>query len=338
MPITLSAVGTAEAIRSVQVRSLVTGQLTRVHFEEGQVVQEGQPLFTIDPQPFQVALDQARAVLARDQAQASNAQAQADRYRDLLQRGLIPRDQSEAQQAGATALAATVAADQAAVAAAQLNLSHTRISAPLTGRTGSLLVHQGDVIQANGSTAMVVINQVAPIYVSFAVPGNALPGIRRYQAAAPLVVTATMRESGTVETGRVTFVNNAVDTQTGTITLKGTFANADRGLWPGQFADVTLRLATEPRALVVPSLAVQMGQQGQYVYVVTGDSTADVRPVSVARVQGADSVIASGLTAGETVVVDGQLRLTSGARIRAREPVSAPAAAAAPAPPIRSGR
>jgi multidrug efflux system membrane fusion protein len=317
VPITVSAVGAAEAISTVQVRSQVTGRLAEIHFEEGQEVEAGQPLFTIDPQPFQVALDQASAVLARDTAQANNAQAQVGRYQNLFERGLIPRDQYETQVATAAALKATTAADEAAVAAAKLNLQYARIAAPATGRTGALLVHKGDLVQANGPTSLVVINQMAPIYVTFSIPGKLLDEIRRYQRAAPLKVQVqgTDNESSAFEGGQLTFIDNAVDPQTSTIKLKATFDNRDRALWPGAFVQTTLLLTTEPHAIVVPSAAVQAGQQGPYVWVVDDQGVAQMRPVTTERVEGNESVIASGLKAGEVIVTDGQLRLTPGARV-----------------------
>jgi multidrug efflux system membrane fusion protein len=326
MPVTIAAVGTAEAISSVQIRSQVAGPLSQVRFAEGDEVRAGQPLFTIDPQTFQVALDQATAILARDTAQAANARAEASRYQQLLDRGLVPREQFDTQTTNAAALNATVEADKASVEAARLNLQHSTILAPVSGRTGALMVHQGDLVQANASTPMVVINQLAPIYVTFAIPGKLLDEVRHYQGGSPLAVAARMsnEEDQHVEAdGRVTFIDNAVDVQTGTIKLKATFGNAGRRLWPGQFVDVTLRLTTEPKAIVVPSVAVQSGQQGQFVYVLN-DSKAELRPVTVARSEGEESVIEKGLKSGETVVTDGQLRLTPGATVRARAASDAP--------------
>lgn len=318
VPVTVTAVGSGEAISTVQVRSQVTGRIAEVHFAEGQDVEAGQPLFTIDPQPFQVALDQATAVLARDTAQSKNAQSQVERFENLFNRGLIPRDQFETQEATAAALKATTAADQAAVEAAKLNLQYTKIPAPTGGRTGALLIHQGDLVQANGSAPLVVINQVAPIYVTFSVPGKLLEEIRRAQRNAPLKVVANLPgEDDAMEDGRLTFIDNAVDPQTATIKMKGTFTNADHRLWPGQYADVVLQLRDEPRAILVPSVAVQAGQQGSYVFVVA-DGRAQMRPVTVARVQGDDSVIASGIMPGDVVVTDGQLRLTPNARVAPR--------------------
>jgi multidrug efflux system membrane fusion protein len=330
MPVTVNAPGTAESISTVQVRSQVTGRLAEVHFAEGQEVQAGQLLFTIDPQPFQVAVDQATAVRARDTAQANNAAAQVERYKSLFDRGLIARDQYETQLATATALKATTAADEAAVAAAKLNLQYTKIVSPASGRTGALLVHQGDLVQANGPTALVVINQMAPIYVTFSVPGKLLDDVRRFQRARPLrvAVQTTEGENQATETGQLTFIDNSVDLQTGTIKLKATFDNRDRALWPGEFVQTTLFMNTDPHAIVIPSIAVQPGQQGTYVWVVDQDQ-AQMRPVTVVRAEGDESAV-TGIKAGEVVVTDGQLRLTPGARIATRAGGRAAGSAEAP--------
>ena len=319
VPVTVTAVGTAETISTVQVRSQVTGRIAQVHFAEGQDVAAGQALFTIDPQTFQVALDQASAVLARDTAQANNAQAQVERFENLFKRGLISREQYETQVATATALKATTAAGQAAVEAARLNLQYSKIVAPAAGRTGALLVHPGDLVQANGPAPLVVINQVAPIYVSFAVSGKLLDEVRRAQRRGPLKVSANLAggEGEDIEDGRLTFIDNAVDPQTGTIKMKATFTNTAHRLWPGQYADVVLELRSDPRAVVVPSVAVQAGQQGSYVFVIT-DGRAQMRPVTIARVHGDESVIESGLAPGDVVVTEGQLRLTPNARVAPR--------------------
>ena len=330
MPIGLTTVGTVEAISTVEVRSQVTGRILQVHFAEGQDVEAGQLLFTLDPQPFQVALDQATAVLARDTAQAENAQAQVTRYKSLLDRGLLPREQYETQLAGAAALKATTDAGQAAVAAARLNLEYTRIVAPATGRTGALQVHEGDLVQANGAPPLVVTNQLAPIYVTFSVPGKDLESIRRFQRAGSLPVKAKVAgvDDAPTMSGQLSFIDNSVDAETGTIRLKGTFANGDHGLWPGQFVDVTLLLTTEPHAIVVPSVAVQAGQQGPYLFVVDSQSHVEMRPVTVARIEGDESVISSGLKAGEVVVTDGHLRLVPGVQVTSREPARAAASGA----------
>jgi multidrug efflux system membrane fusion protein len=348
VPVNIPAVGTVEPLTTVQVRAQVTGQLSAVHFSEGQDVKKGQLLFTIDPRPFQTALLQAEAVLARDTATARNAAQQKERYEDLFKRGLIPRDQYETQTASAAALQATLEADRAAVENAKLNLSYTRIAAPMSGRTGALGIHAGDLVRANDATPLVVINQVSPIYVSFAVPGRYLGEIRRFQARKPLAVQArgqaplapgaqapppptpmpslgqevapgqgaTMpAQPGLVEDGRVTFIDNTVDPTTGTIKMKATFDNRNQGLWPGLFVQITLSLTSEDGVIVVPATAVQPSASGQFVYVVRQDRTAEVRPVTVARQFGEEMIIAQGIAAGEEVVTDGQLRLTPGAQV-----------------------
>jgi multidrug efflux system membrane fusion protein len=348
VPVTIPAVGTAEALATVQIRAQVTGQLSAVHFSEGQDVRKGQLLFTLDARPFEATLQQAEAVLARDTATAKNAEQQHARYEDLYKRGLIPRDQYETQTASNESLRATLEADRAAVENARLNVNYTRIVAPISGRTGALGVHAGDLVRANDTTPLVVINQVSPIYVTFSVPGRYLGQIRQYQSQKPLVVQArgqapiapgaqapapvtptpnlgqqvapgqgatTPAPPGLVENGRVTFIDNTVDASTGTIKLKGTFENGDQGLWPGLFVQVTLNLRDEAGSLVVPATAVQPSASGQYVYVVKSDRTAEVRPVTVARQFGEEMIIARGLVEGEEVVTDGQLRLTPGAPV-----------------------
>jgi len=344
MPVILPAVGTVEATSSVQIRAQVTGQLSALHFAEGQEVEKGQPLFSLDSRPFLATLQQAEAVLARDAATLQNAQAQQARAENLFQRGLLARDQHETQRSSATALAATVAADKAALESARLNLQYADINSPISGRTGILGAHVGDLVRANDTTPLVVINQLSPVYVTFSVPGRYLADIRRYQAQKPLPVTAvTPTVSNPVAAagnegpalapggaapdssaqaasaqGLVSFIDNTVDPATGMIRLKGTFPNSDRVLWPGAFVRVTLLLTTDPNALVVPVTAVQASQDGQYVYVVKSDSTVEMRALRIERQQGDQVVVAGGVTAGEVVVTDGQLRLTPGARVTAR--------------------
>lgn len=357
MPVTLRAVGSAEPVSTVDVRSQVTGQLSAIGFREGQDVAKGARLFTLDARPFQAALSQAEAVLARDTAQASNARAQLERAKSLFDRGLISRDQYDTQNASTSALEATLAADRAQVETARLNLQYCQINAPMSGRTGALQVHVGDLIRANDTTPMVVINQVNPIYVTFSLPGRLLTEIRQQQARGALKLEATQSgapqtsaadatagsaptgaggastaspqtgttgEAAAVETGTLTFIDNSVDSSTGTIKLKGTFGNANHALWPGLFTQVTLLLRTDPNAIVVPAAAVQESQQGPFVYVVKSDHTAEVRPVKVARQDGDVAVIAQGINPGDEVVTDGQLRLTPGARVTTRPPEARP--------------
>jgi len=319
VPVQIEAVGKVEPLSSVDVLARVGGQLTSVHFTEGQEVQKGQLLFTIDPRPYQAALAQAQAALARDKAQAANSAAALKRYGDLVQKEYVTREQYDQIAANSASQNATVQADQLAVEEARLQLSYCRIYAPLTGRTGSLLVHQGNLVKANDTQPLVVIHQIQPIYVSFAVPEQFLPEIRKYRAAGYLAVEAAPGEQAEgAQQGTLTFVDNQIDPTTGTILLKATFPNAGLTLWPGQFTKVRLVLSRE-EAVVEPSQAVQTGQQGQYVYVVKGDQTVESRPVQVARTVGGDAVVASGLAPGETVVTDGQLRLAPGAKVTTKE-------------------
>jgi membrane fusion protein, multidrug efflux system len=321
VPLAVDAVGTVEASSTVDIHAQVTGQLDTIHFAEGQDIAKGAPLFTLDARPFQAALRQAQAVLARDSSQAANARTQLDRYTNLLNRGLLPRDQYDTQVAGVSALEATVEADRAAAETARLNLQFAEIRSPVAGRTGALGVHMGDLVRANDTAPMVVINQLSPILVTFAVPGRLLGEIRRYAARSPLRADVRMADSqadAPLDSGTVTFIDNAVDPTTGSIRMKASFSNRDRALWPGLFVRVRLTLATDPNALVIPAVAVQTGQHGSFVYVVRQDATVEVRPVTLDRQVGAEAVVARGLNAGEQVVTDGQLRLVPGARVSPR--------------------
>jgi len=316
MPIDLRVVGTVEPSATVAVRAQVGGELTAVHFSEGQEVKRDDLLFTIDPRPFNAQLHQAEANLAKDTAQAENAGAQARRYRDLIGRGIATREQLDQISTTAAALQATVKADTAAVETARLQLQYATIRAPISGRTGALMVQPGNVVRTSDTTPLVVINQLSPVYVTFSVPESSLSDVRRYQAAGSLRVEAQVPDDETAaERGVISFVDNTVDRSTGTIKVKGTFQNADRRLWPGLFVNVVLTLKTEPHAIVVPARAVQEAQDGKYVYIVKADRTVESRPVTVARTVGDCAVIATGLATGETVVTDGHLRLVAGARV-----------------------
>ena len=324
VPLEIESIGTVIAATTVQVRSQITGEMTAVHFKEGDDVKRGQLLVSLDRRPLEAALQQAQATLARDEAQAKNARAQSTRYLDLQQRGIATREQVDQMTAQAAALDATVNADRAAVDNAKVQLDYASITAPITGRTGLLQVHPGNLVRANDTTAIVTINRITPVYVSFAVPEAQLPDLKRYMARGQLNVRARAPdEPGGPSIGRVNFIDNAVDVTTGTIKVKGTFPNEDRRLWPGQFVNVTVTLSQEPNAVVVPAPAVQVGQQGQYVFVVKTDQTVELRPVTVARSNGTDAVIKDGLKAGETVVTDGQLRLVPGSRISVKESTGA---------------
>lgn len=318
MPIEIQVIGSVEPYSSVAIRSQITGQLLTVNFREGDIVQRGQVLFELDRRPLEAALSQAQANLTRDMAQAANAEVQATRFQQLVDRGIAPREQGDTARTSVAALNATVEADRAAVENAKIQLQYATITAPISGRTGALMVHQGNLVRANDQTPLVVINEVAPISVAFTIPESRLADLRRYMSRGSLTVAATPQGSDTPASGRITFIDNAVDQSTGTIRVKGTFPNADRQLWPGQFVNVTVRLATETEALVVPSLAVQTGPEGPYVYLVKDDQTVDMRAVTVARVAGSDTVIKDGLAPGDTVVTDGHLRLVPGSKISVR--------------------
>jgi multidrug efflux system membrane fusion protein len=331
VPFNVMTIGTAEAVSTVDVRPQVTGQLLTVEFTEGQDVTQGQLLFTIDPRPFQVALKQAEAARDKDQTSFKNAEAIRNRNIELSKSGLVARADLETSISNANVVQAAVDVDNAAIDNAKLQLQYTKIVAPVSGRTGVLAVHQGSLVRTSDTAPMVTINQLAPIRVVFSVPGPYLAQIRAGQARAPLTTTAQSGADGAItSTGTVTFIDNAADPMTGTIKLKATFPNGDHRLWPGDLVQVTLQLSVDAHAVVVPAMAVQNGQQGQYVYVVGADRTASVRPVKVARTNGDDAVIADGLRVGEEVVTDGQLRLTPGARVSMKPP-TAPASAGGPA-------
>lgn len=316
MPIEIRVIGTAEAYSTVAVRSQITGQLTAVNFREGDDVRQGQVLFSLDRRPLEAALQQAQANLERDRAQAANAESIAKRYQDLAERGIATREQVDTSRSGAAALSATVEADRAAVENAKVQLQYATISAPLAGRTGALMAHEGNLIRANDTVALVTINQVTPINVTFAIPESRLPDLKRYMAQRTLRVAASVpNEAGSAALGRITFVDNSVDQLTGTIRVKGTFPNADRRLWPGQFVNVTVALTDDPTAIVVPAAAIQVGQQGQYAFVVKQDRAVEFRTVTVDRSNGLETVVKDGLKPGETVVTDGQLRLVAGSRV-----------------------
>jgi multidrug efflux system membrane fusion protein len=340
VPVNLDAIGNVEAYSTISVKAQITGVLTEVLFHEGDFVKNGDHLFTIDPRAYQAQLDQAQAnlkqaeallnqaeaQLARDAANAEYAQLTADRQAQLTERGLITKDQFQQAGAAANAGAATVKADkaaiesaraqivsqQAAVHNAEVVLTYTIIRSPLDGRTGNLAVKAGNLVTANTSE-MTTIAQIQPVYVTFAVPAAYLPTIKQHMAGDRLAVSASPQDpAAPLPTGRLTFVDNGVDPATDTIKLKATFDNADRALWPGQFSRVTLHLAMLPQAVVVPSQAVQTGQDGQYVFVVKRDSSVELRPITSGQRVNDDVVIDKGLRSGETIVTEGQLRLEPG--------------------------
>jgi multidrug efflux system membrane fusion protein len=316
MPLELRVIGNVEASQTVAIRAQITGELTSVSFKEGDDVQQGQVLFALDRRPLEAALKQAEANLARDLAQSEGAAQQARRVQDLAGRGIATREQVDTSQTAATALEATVGADRAAIESATVQLQYATMRAPIAGRTGALMVHPGNLVRAGDATPLVVINQVAPVWVAFGIPEGQLPVLKRHMAQGPLRVEARPPaddQHGSV--GTVTFVDNQVDLTTGNIKIKGTFQNTDRRLWPGQFVNVVVILTQEPNAIVVPTVAVQTAQQGSYVYAVKEDQTVEMRPIEVARTSGPETIVAKGLKPGETVVTDGQLRLVPGSRI-----------------------
>jgi multidrug efflux system membrane fusion protein len=348
VPVEVQVIGNVEAYSTISVKAQVTGQLEKAFFREGEFVKKGDMLYSIDPRPLQAALNQAkanlardeaslgqaRANLARDEAQARYAKSQSDRYQQLYEQKIISRDQAEQLRATADAAAQAVAADKATIESAQANigashanvenasvqLGYTKIQSPIDGRTGNVTVKQGNVVMAN-SMELLTITQVEPIYVTFAVPESQLTAVKTYMAQGKLPVRARSQDDTRAdeETGYLTFIDNAVDTTTGTIKLKGTFPNTDHKLWPGQFVRVTLRLTTQQNAVVVPNEAVQTGQNGSFIYVVKQDRTVESRPITVGARVDQDMVIQTGLEPGETVVTEGQLRLAPGSRIVVRD-------------------
>jgi membrane fusion protein, multidrug efflux system len=320
MPLQVRAVGNVEAYSTVAVKSQVTGVLTQAHFKEGQNVKKGQLLFTIDPRPFEAALKQAEANLARDAAQLENAQEQARRYLELVKKQFVSKEQYDQIRTNAAALEAVVEADKAAVDNAKVQLSYCYIYSPIDGQLGTLLVNEGNLVRVNDATPLVVINQVAPIYLTFSVPEQNLPDIRRHMAAGSLKVEARFpSDEGRPEQGNLAFIDNAVDRTTGTIKLKAEFKNEDKRLWPGQFINVALTLTTQSDAVVIPAEAIQVGPEGQHVFVVKPDNSVEVRPVVVARTDEGEAVIAQGLQAGEQIVREGQFLLSAGSKVEIKD-------------------
>ena len=316
VPIQLRAVGNVEAYATVSVKSQVTGVINQAHFKEGQDVKKGQLLFTIDPRPFDAALKQAEANLARDTAQVRNLREQVRRYAELVENQYVSREQYDQIKTNADAAEAVVDADKAAVENAKVQLSYCYIYSPVNGRVGSLLVNEGNLVRVNDGSPLVVINQVNPIYVTFAVPEQNLADLRRHTARGELSVDAIFQsDEGRPERGKLEFIDNAVDRSTGTLKLKAVFTNAERRLWPGQFVNVALTLTTQPDAVVVPSEAVNVGPEGQHVFIVKEDKTVEVRPVTLGSTNGGEAVIAKGLAAGERVVREGQFLLGPGSRV-----------------------
>src|ERR1700733_12169506 len=316
VPIQLSAIGTAEAYSTVSIKGQVNAVLKEVHFKQGDFVKKGDLLFTLDARPFQASLAQAEANLARDKAQADLTIVQAERYKKLYDQGISAKEQYDQMEANAAAQQGSVHADEAAVESATLQLQYCAIYSPVDGRTGALQVYPGNLVKENDVPILVVINEIAPLYEDFSVPEQYLGVIKKYMAGGRLQIEATPYGDTAAEVGYLTFVDNTVDNTTGTIKLKGTFANTDHRLWPGQFSTVSLRLSEDENATVVSTQAVQTGQSGDFVFVINSDGRAESRPVKVARTLGAESVIAKGVEPGETVVTDGQLWVIPGVKVQ----------------------
>jgi multidrug efflux system membrane fusion protein len=328
VPIFLYGIGAVQAYNMVAVKSRVDGQITKVDFKEGQDVKTGDPLFQIDPRPFQAALEQAQASKQKDEAQLSGAQLDLDRYEKLLGSGWQTRQSYDQQKATVGQLQAAIKGDEAQINTAKLNLSYADIRSPIDGRLGARLVDKGNLVRANDNNPLVMISEIKPIFVSFTLPQENLENLRENHKGSPLVVYAYTGDSKKkLAEGKLTLIDNAIDQATGTIRLKARFDNEDERLWPGQFVSLRVVLSTRSNVATVPSQTVQNGPNGNYAYIIKPDNTVERRDVDVASIQDGIAVVTKGLAAGERVVVDGQYRLTNGARVNPREP-PAPSGAA----------
>ena len=330
MPLRLHAIGNVETVASVAVKARVDGEIVTTRVRDGQDLVKGDPLFQLDPKPYQSQLEQSQANLVHDQAQLDYLRGQEKRYQDLLKQNFVSQEGYAQVAANFRGAQASVTADEAAVQHARINLGYTTIRSPINGRAGKVMLSAGNMVKANDTMAMVVINQLAPIYVSVAVPEQYLNEIRARQKKTPLRVEVELEKGKTIE-GKLAFLDNSVDVTTGTIKLRGIFSNDDKQLWPGQFVESWITLRDEEKAVVVPTQALQTGPNGQYVYVVKEDSSAELRVVQVARTEGAQTVIAGGLKPGETVVVDGASRILPGSKVTAKSPDGGKAPDAKPA-------
>jgi len=319
MPLQIKVIGSIQAYSFVQLKAQVSGPLVGVFFREGQDVKKGDVLFKIDPRPFEIAVRQAEAVLARDRAQLRNAEEEVTRFTDLAGKEYVTKERYEQLRVNADVLKATVQGDDAAASNARLQLEYCTIVSPLDGRTGSLQVYPGNLVRASDTTALVVIYQIRPIYAAFSVPEQSLPLIRKYMAQGDLKAEAFPTSQDAPVSGVLAFIDNGIDANTGTVLLKAAFPNTEKTLWPGQFVNMVLTLSVEKGVIVVPAPAVQTGQSGTYVLVVKADQTAELRAVTVIRTIGEESVIGTGLKAGETVITDGHLRAVPGNRVEIKK-------------------
>ena len=323
VPVRLQAIGNVEAFSTVSVKARVDGQIVALNFKEGQEVRRGEALFRIDARPFEAALKQAEANALRDVAAREQARSQERRYQELLQKNFVSKEAYAQIATNAQVAEAVAKASQAALDSARLNLEYCTIVSPIEGFVGKVLLQVGNLVRANDASPLAVINQVRPIYVNFAVPEQTLPEIRSRMKTGPLAVDVTLSgEAKTLAEGRLIFVDNAVDPSTGTIRLRGEFANRDAALWPGQFVSVSLRLSEQDDAILIPARAVQTGPNGQYVYIVKPDMSAELRAITVDRGEG-EQVVVKGVARGERVVTRGALRLAPGSRVEIRASVEA---------------
>jgi membrane fusion protein, multidrug efflux system len=317
VPVFLHGIGTAQAYNMVAIKSRVDGQIIKVDFKEGQEVKEGDPLFQIDPRPYQASLEQAQAAKQKDEAQLAGAKLDLERYSKLLGTGYQTRQSYDNQTALVAQLQAAIKGDQAQIDNAKLNLGYADIRSPIDGRLGARLVDKGNLVHANDNTALVTITELKPIFVSFTLPQETLDEVREHQDKAPLIVRAYSGDGGKLlAEGKLTLIDNSIDQSTGTIHLKARFDNQDERLWPGEFVSLRVILKVLPEVATVPSQTVQEGPNGHYAYVIKPDDTVERRPVEVASIQDGIAVVTKGLKAGERVVVEGQYRLTEGARVR----------------------
>jgi multidrug efflux system membrane fusion protein len=333
MPVEVIAIGHVEPVSTVSIEAQVPGQLLDVHFKEGDFVRKGQLLLTLDPRPYEAALSQAKAALARDKATAVNNRLQAQRYAKLLAEGIVPPSQVESFTSAADASDAVVNADEAAIKTAELNLEYCTIYSPLDGRTGALMLKPGNLVKV-ADVPIIVINQVNPIYVNFGIPQQFWPEIKKYMAQGTLRVKATVpKDSGAAEEGSVAFVDNAIDPSTGNIHLRAAFTNSQNRLWPGLYVNIVLTLSEQAGAIVVPAQAVLQGNMGSFVYVVRPDKRVEPRTIVPIRTIQGETVIEKGLQSGETIVTDGQARLEPNAKVEIKSSTSETAPADPPGQP-----
>jgi membrane fusion protein, multidrug efflux system len=321
MPVQVETIGTVQTMASVVVRARVDSQIVKVMFKEGDAVKAGDVLFEFDKRSIEAQIRQAEAQLARSRAQLANSRREVERSQQLLARDYVSQQKADAIRTDSMALEATNRAEEAMLDNLRVTLSYYTVRAPISGRTGTIFLKEGNLAKGNdnaAATQLVIINQIDPIYVSYSVPQQMLGDLRDAQRAGPVLVEAAVQGSDVRVKGEVTFVDNTIDVASGTVNTKATFPNADEKLWPGQFVNVNMTMRIDSNVMVIPTPAVQIGQKGEYVYVIKPDRTAEYRAIKVGRIVGPETVIADGLKAGEQVVVDGQLRLTNGTRVEPR--------------------